>query len=91
MYLYDSEKKTTKTVMDDGTYIIKNNVVIGRWNLENGNTQEYLKMKTKFEPLLLYICKQSTIQRHTIRELIIINKTIKYDNSNCKWTVSKEI
>lgn len=57
MYLTDLNNNVTKTVSDDGTYIIQNDTVVGRQDLEEGMMATDLKKKSEMESIPIYLSR----------------------------------
>lgn len=54
MYLIDPKTLKMKSVMDDGTYVIKDGVVVGRQTLNEAEKKESIAMQAKFESNFIY-------------------------------------
>lgn len=57
MYLMDPVRNTSKTVYDDGTYIIEDEKVVGRQSIEKDKLKEDVSKKADMEPIAFYLTR----------------------------------
>lgn len=57
MYLYNPKKNYYETVFDDGSYVIRNDTVIGRQNFDTAEHIDKMNVKMHWEPKLIYMAR----------------------------------